>query len=303
MITRRKILKTGAAALAGGALPHWLHAGITLGDVQIDVVSDGTLTLPRGFITGPMPEDEVTDILEAHDITGDSFTPDCNLTLLRDGTNTVIFDAGSGPNFMPTAGKLIDALDAIGVSPKEVTHVLFTHGHPDHLWGALDDFDEPFFVNATHMMGWVEKDYWMNPETVIAIEPARQAFAAGALRMLMTLDDYGQLESFDHDAEVLPGIAARLFPGHTPGHVVFDITAGNETVTVIGDVIGNHHVAFVRPEWPSGSDQDPGMGAQSRVQLIEDLANSGNKFIGFHLPNPGIGTVERADTGYRFVPA
>jgi glyoxylase-like metal-dependent hydrolase (beta-lactamase superfamily II) len=56
----------------------------------------------------------------------------------------VLFDVGSGPNFMASAGKIAEALDAIGVAPDAVTHVLFTHAHPDHIWGVKDDFDEEF---------------------------------------------------------------------------------------------------------------------------------------------------------------
>ena len=69
-----------------------------------------------------------------------------------------------------------------------------------------------------------------------------------------------------------------------------------------GDAIGNHHVALVRPEWASGSDQDPDLGATSRLQLLDKLVTDDIALLGFHLPQGGLGRVETAGDGYRFIP-
>lgn len=300
-INRRTFLRTTGAAMAGGMLPVWAHASLQLGNLQIDTLSDGNLVLPGAMILGDAPMDDATAILSRYNLATDQFKPDCNVTLLRDGTNTILFDVGAGPNFQSSAGLLGEALAALDVAPEDVTHVLFTHAHPDHLWGVLDDFDDPVFANAQHLIGTVERDYWLDPETPDTIGAERQAFAAGALRYLTAIE--GQLGTFDDGATVLPGITARMFPGHTPGHMTFDIGTGATGLTVIGDVIGNHHVGFERPDWHSGSDQNPDLGVQSRVRLLDDLATKGGAVIGYHFPFPGIGTVVRGDTGYRFIPA
>ena len=52
---------------------------------------------------------------------------------------------------MPTAGKLV--LVELNLTPEDITHVVFTHAHPDHIWGLLDDFDDPLFTEATYLMG------------------------------------------------------------------------------------------------------------------------------------------------------
>lgn len=300
-LTRRSLLGQATAIAALGVMGQrvWANSVLSMGEVEINVLSDGNLVLPRDFILGPMPE-MADDILNQYGLTGDALTPDCNLTLLRDGTHTVVFDAGSGANFQPSAGQIMDALDAIGVDPADVTHVVFTHGHPDHLWGVLDDFDEPVFYNATHMIGAAEHAYWMDPDTVNSIGEERLAFAAGAKRYLEAIAE--GLVLFDDGDEILPGITARLTPGHTPGHMSFDIQSGDETVTIIGDAIGNHHVAFAHPEWPSGSDQDQPRARDTRIALLDQLARDGTTFVGFHMPAPGIGRAERDGDGYRYVP-
>ncbi len=49
---------------------------------------------------------------------------------------------GSGDRFMPSAGKLWDNLKAAGIDKAKITKVIFTHGHPDHLWGTVDELDD-----------------------------------------------------------------------------------------------------------------------------------------------------------------
>lgn len=298
-ITRRRMLQLAAATSLSGGLPRPGIAETSIGSATLTTVSDGHLVLPGDFIFGPMPQDELPAVLAEFGVPADQLEPECNLALYRDGTNTVLFDIGSGSDFMPTAGTLLDNLDAAGLSPDDVTHVIFTHAHPDHIWGALDDFDEIPLPNAAFLMGRDEWDYWWNPETVETIGEARTAFAVGAKRRMESLKD--RIAFFDDGDEVLPGIAAVASFGHTPGHMSFELRNGSDAAMVIGDAIGNHHVAFARPDWPSGSDQDQETAAVTRVALLDRLASEQMQAVGFHLPNGGMGRVERADGHYRFV--
>jgi glyoxylase-like metal-dependent hydrolase (beta-lactamase superfamily II) len=276
------------------------HAQIVLGDTTLDVVSDGSLTLPRGFVFDGMPQDALAPIAEKYGLTGEIITPPCNLTLLRREGRVVLFDAGSGPDFAPDAGVLVTSLDALGVSPDDVTDVIFTHAHPDHLWGLLDDFDEPLFANAAYQMGETEFDYWMAPDTVDTIDEVRTAFAVGAQRRLARIAE--QTTFFKDGDEVLAGVAARATFGHTPGHMSFEVREGSETVMILGDSIGNHHVAFEQPTWLSGSDQDGETAMKTRLSLLDQLSSEKTRIIGFHLPQGGTGYVDKAAGAYVFVP-
>ncbi|MCA0206565.1 MAG: MBL fold metallo-hydrolase [Proteobacteria bacterium] len=303
-ITRRAFT-SGGLMLGGLALGQGLvrpaRASAQLGAMQIDMVSDGNLVLPRDFITGPMPADEVAAILTRNGVTGEALTPPCNITLLRHEDRVILFDVGSGSDFQPSAGLLPETLDSLGLAPEDITHLVITHGHPDHIWGLLDDFDEPFLPQAQILMGQAEFDYWMDPGTLDSIGAARQAFAIGAQRRLEAVADL--VTFFEDGAEILPGVAARLTPGHTPGHMSFELRDGSESLMVLGDAIGNHHVAFERPQWESGSDQDPATAAATRVALFDQLASAQMPIAGFHLPG-GLGRVEaHAEGGYRFLPA
>ncbi len=299
MLSRRRFIQSTAAVPIAGALPRFSLAEVSVGSAKLTTVSDGNLTLPGSFIFDPMPKDELAPILRDYGVSSETLTPECNLALYRDGTNTVLFDVGSGPDFMPTAGKILDGLEAVGLAPEDITHVLFTHAHPDHIWGLLDEFDEPVFYEATYMMGRAEWDYWWNPETVNEIGEARAAFAVGAKRRMEAIED--AVEFFDDGQEVLPGIAAVSTPGHTPGHMAFELRQGNSAVLVVGDAIGNHHVAFRKPEWPSGSDQDAETAIVTRQMLFDRLTSEDMAFVGFHLPDGGIGRAFKDGDGFRFI--
>ena len=105
MLTRRQILTTATAALVAPLAPRriWAASTLSLDGVQLDTLSDGNLVLPGDFILGGMPQEEMQAIVAKYGLPTDQLTPPCNVTLLRDGTNTVLFDVGAGPDFQPSA--------------------------------------------------------------------------------------------------------------------------------------------------------------------------------------------------------
>ncbi|MDW4498745.1 MBL fold metallo-hydrolase [Sulfitobacter sp. D35] len=296
-VTRRTVLGTGLASGALLFVPRLLHAQIDLGAARVDVVSDGSLRLPGSFVFDPMPQDELAVLLARTGTDPAALAPPCNVTLLRHDGRTVLFDVGAGPNFQPTAGALQTSLDAIGVQPGDVTDVVFTHAHPDHLWGLSDDFGDPLFPNARYMIGQDEWDYWTDPTTVETIGADRQSFAVGAERRLREIEP--DLTVFGDGAEILPGVAARASFGHTPGHMSFEIAVNGSVLMVVGDAIGNDHVALARPSWPSGADQDMARGAETRVALVNEIAERQIPMIGFHFEG-GLGRIEKGADGFVF---
>jgi hypothetical protein len=115
---RRTFLKTGDALASSAALgisATGARAEIMLGETRLDVVSDGALLLPGSFIFDTMPQDELLPLLAHLGQSAETLTPPCNVTLLRRGDRTVLFDIGSGPGFSPNSGILLSSLEALGV--------------------------------------------------------------------------------------------------------------------------------------------------------------------------------------------
>lgn len=302
-LTRRELLGSALALALGTAVRPARAAAparLTLGDAEVTILSDGALALPMSFFLPDRTAEEIAALLAPHGLPLDMVRPDCNLTLLRSQGRTVLFDAGAGPMFQDSAGKLAGSLAAAGIDPADVTDLCFTHAHPDHLWGVVDDLDEPVFPNARFWMNRAEWDFWRAPATLDAMPEERQSFVVGARNRMAAIEDRVQL--FDAGAEVVPGVEAVASIGHTPGHTSFAIHRGGDSLLVVGDAISNAVISFERPDWRSGSDQDQAQGADTRLRLLDRLAGDRARIVGFHLPYPGIGTVERAGAAYRFRP-
>jgi len=302
MLDRREfVASTLAAGIVLPALraPAFSKSSFAVGKATIDIVSDGHLELPTSMVLGRVPEADRAAFLAANNLPDDVVRSALNLTLYRDGERTVLFDVGSGPNFMPSAGKLAEALEAAEVSADDVTHIVFTHAHPDHIWGVLDDFDELVFSNAQYLMSAPEWDYWFDPETVHKVPEVRQSFAVGARRNMLAIED--KCSRFRAGEEILPGIAAVDTAGHTPGHTSFHIKQGSDSVMVVGDVITNPLYSFANPDWQMGTDSDAEQGVQARKMLLDQMASEKMQIIGYHLPHPGTGYVERKDAAYTYV--
>jgi glyoxylase-like metal-dependent hydrolase (beta-lactamase superfamily II) len=302
--SRRGVLKLGVTALAGLAAaritrPARAIGRLGAGDGELVTVSDGHLQLPMGFAFPEVPKNELHQLLSANSLPLDTVRSDCNVTILERGDRVIIFDAGSGPNFMPTAGMLVDNLAEAGVDPADVTDVIFTHAHPDHLWGVTDDFDELVFPNADYRMSQAEWDFWSSPETLAAMPEERKSFVVGAQNRFAAIEE--RISFFKPGDEVAAGVEAVDTPGHTPGHVSFMVHGGGEPVLIAGDAITNAVVSFGKPDWPTGSDQDPALGATTRAMLLDRMASDKARIIGYHFPHPGAGMVERQHGAYRFV--
>jgi glyoxylase-like metal-dependent hydrolase (beta-lactamase superfamily II) len=59
-----------------------------------------------------------------------------NITLLKFSNETVLFDAGTGGQFQPTAGAMIANM-AAGIKPSQITKVIVSHFYPDHVFGLM----------------------------------------------------------------------------------------------------------------------------------------------------------------------
>ena len=225
-----------------------------------------------------------------------------NVSLIATGDELILVDAGSGANFQPTAGKLAENMEAAGLDPAKVTKVVFTHGHADHLWGAIDDFDDSErFANAS---------YVISGDRVGFLDPSRHAVARAGLAQGHGARQRPHPQAAGEQDRAAQGRrrdrARRLLsstrPGHTPGHMSVLVESGGERLLIGADALTHPAVSFARPDWRWGTDYDGDRAIATRRRLLDQLSRERTTLIGFHLPWPGIGMVETSGTAYRFVP-
>jgi glyoxylase-like metal-dependent hydrolase (beta-lactamase superfamily II) len=303
--TRRQFLRTAAAAGAAGLVPGrsaWARAQpVKFGDVEALVVSDGSFVLPVGFLVTPdAPPAERAVALTATGQSGDTLQMANNVTVIRSQSAVILVDAGTGPRHQPTAGKLIENLKAAGISADAVTHVVLTHGHPDHLWGTLDANDNPIYPNASYVVSAAEWDVWADPDVVRKLPAVlpKERVAAGAKNHLSRIKDKVRMVR-DGD-EIVSAVRVIDTPGHTPGHISVEV-AGGDGLIIAGDALTHIVISFQHPSWRVPVDHEPDRGISTRLRLLDRLAAEKRRLISAHLRFPGAGFVERKDGAYRFV--
>ena len=265
------------------------------------VVSDGALRVPLSFSLPEVASVEAAALLASHGLPAAGSAIPTNVTLVKSGSELVLVDAGAGANFQPSAGKLVENLEAQGIEPAQVTKVVFTHGHADHLWGAIDDFDDSErFPSANYVISAQEWDFWLDPDTPSRAPDWLKGMALASARILKRLEH--KIERRRNGEEIAPGLRFVATAGHTPGHMSVMIEGSGERLLIGGDALSHVAVSFARPDWRWGSDYDSDRAVATRRRLLDALASERIPLVGFHLPWPGHGMVERSATAYRFAP-
>jgi glyoxylase-like metal-dependent hydrolase (beta-lactamase superfamily II) len=298
MLSRRALLATTAATLALGlpaaaATPHRFKHG----EFEIIVVSDGHLVLPTSFLAPDAPPAERAALLKAAGQDAEQYQSPTNVTLVRKGSELILIDAGSGDRFMPTAGKLFDNLKDAGIDQASITKVVLTHGHPDHLWGALDDLDDLVLPNAAFYVGAIEWDFWHGDNATRGLPAERAGFVTGARRRFDAIKD--RVKMMKPGEDIVTGLRVVDTAGHTQGHVSLEV-AGGDGLIVGSDVLTHPLISFAHPEWRTTADHVPDQAVTTRKRLLDRLAADKSKLIGFHLPYPGVGRAERKGSAYQF---
>jgi len=70
---------------------------------------------------------------------------------------------------------------------------------------------------------------------------------------------------------------------------------------LLGDALTNQYIAFEQPRWHTAMDQNPTLAVDTRLQLLDRMTADKQTIIGFHLPHPGIGRVERNGNAFRYI--
>ena len=86
-----------------------------------------------------------------------------NILYLEHAGEKILFDSGNGAI---GGGALVSQLRANGIQPDDITVIILTHGHSDHIRGLIvsEDSDELVFANARYYISQTEWDYWLQPE-------------------------------------------------------------------------------------------------------------------------------------------
>ena len=155
--------------------------------------------------------------------------------LIRHPKGTLLWDTGLSDKLAENRGGvengifklsvtkgLIDQLKTIGITPREVTYLAFSHLHFDHT-GNANAFDASTWILNKDEIAWAEAT-----PTPLGVDP--ESFAAGRT---------AKTQMIDGDYDVFGDGSVRILktPGHTPGHGVLEIKLRKSGVVILsGDL-------------------------------------------------------------------
>lgn len=275
--------KAHAESHASG-VPGARARGFRLGDMQVTTLLSGTAPgdNPQKIFGASVPAEEFAAVSAENFLTADALQFYYTPTLVQTGSAAILFDTGLSAESM--AGPLGEA----GVSAGDITHVVITHMHPDHIGGMTGEDGALAYPNASYLAGQVEFDTNAQGE---------KAVFDGKVRPFG--ERFGFLKGGD---AIAPGVTAVEAFGHTPGHMNYLLESGGEQLLLVADLVGHYIWSFVNPEWPMLYDADKEKASATRRRVLDMLATDKIPMIGYHMPFPAAGFVETRDAGFRFVP-
>jgi glyoxylase-like metal-dependent hydrolase (beta-lactamase superfamily II) len=281
--------------------------------VELIALSDGGLNYPSAMIFGNVPPEAASQ----YNLPEKQVLIPYTILLVKKEDGFVLIDVGAGDLGNPgdtifpgldhstsRTNLVLPSLRVAGIDPKEIDLILITHAHPDHIGGMFDVAGNLVFPNARYCVAQKEWDYWMSadPSTVEAealrhhlellVKEARRAF--NAIEDQVTLLQGGK--------ELLPGIRVEETFGHTPGHVLVSITAADQTVYNISDVVVDP--LFVKhPEWAPAIDMDARQADDARRRFFAQAAKEKALVFAHHLgPFPNLGRIVSAGDAWQWQP-
>ncbi|WP_291175378.1 MBL fold metallo-hydrolase [Hyphomicrobium sp.] len=288
-----------AAPLLGAWQPrHWRYK---IGAFEMTTITDSEVFLdgPFPLIGGNAPEEDVRRLMRDNLLPEARYQPGFSPTLVNTGRELVLFDTGNGENGFvarPQGGWLAAGLGPAGFKAEDVDVVVLSHGHPDHIGGLMEG-GKPLFPNARYAIGQIEYDFWAPEgkhtgeiENMAAIFRANTRAIADRFTFVKPGDD------------VVAGIRAVEAYGHTPGHLNFLIESEGQAIYFWGDCAHHQVASLARPDWHCVFDIDKELGAVTRKRVYDRLATDRLAVIGYHMPFPSVGYVERQGSAYRWLP-
>jgi len=207
------------------------------------------------------------------------------------GERVALVDCGVALNRPPfVGGELLGSLDRLGVAPGDITDMIFTHLHYDHVgWASRDG--EVVFTNATYRCDERDWAYFMDRESTDRAE----------LRSARLLDPARErFEMFTGDGPLLPGIDRIGAAGHTPGSAMIVLSDADQRAMLLGDVV-HCPVELIDDEWGGIGDVDPALAKRTRTALAREIEGTDIPAAAAHFPGLQFGRLLAANGTRRWV--
>jgi len=273
-----------------------------VGSIEVTAVYDGIWRKPHDptFIKNATVEDTKEALAKAGLST--EFMPiPLTVVVLKIGDKYVMIDSGSGVGqWQANATNLPSNMKAAGIDRGQISTILVSHFHPDHVWGLMEKgTNAAVFPNAELIVSSTEYKWWTEPGRVEKLPEGRRPAGKRIGDVFPTWKNWKLVED---NAEVAPGVRLLAAPGHTPGHSAFLVTSGKDQLMVSNDAMYVPALLAPHPDWQGAYDHDGATAVTTRRKLIDRVIADKMMVCGAHFPFPGRGTFTKDGDVYAFAP-
>lgn len=272
--------------------------------MKLSIVNSGYFKLDGGAMFGVVPFSMWSRLNPPDDNNLCTWSMRC--LLIENNDQKILIDTGLGnkqdakfmSHFHPHGDDSIEnGLRNADLLPSDITDVLITHLHFDHVGGALvkkDNIIRPQFENATY---WSNKDHfdW-------AYTPNDREKASFLKENFVPLEEQGLLKYVpsEEDFEVFKGITVKFSYGHTEAMMIPHIHLPNGNILIYcADLMPS--TFHIRKPYVMSYDIRPLVTLEER-QNFYDLAILDNVYLFFeHDPLYPVGKLKQNDRGRYYV--
>jgi glyoxylase-like metal-dependent hydrolase (beta-lactamase superfamily II) len=270
-------------------MPH------TLGNFELTTISDGTYYLDGGAFFGVVPK-----VLWERRVQADEknrITSGLNSLLIKTGDTNVLIETGIGNKLTEKQQKihgnharLLDDLHKTGLSPEDIDVVINTHLHFDHCgWNTIRKGNE---ITATFPKAKYYAQAGEYEHSLLQLDRDKVSYIDDNYGPLIRS---GQMTLLRGDHQILPGIQARLYPGHTANMQAIIIESQGQTACYTGDLVPT--TFHLDPTWVMAFDLDPLATIENRKRLYNEALPNDWLLIFTHDPKTPMAHIQKNEEG------
>lgn len=269
--------------------------------MKVHSIPTGNLKLDGGSMFGVVPKILWQKAYPADENNLCNWAMRC--MLLEIGDRKLLIDSGAGNKqnekfaglyHFNGEDNIYKSLSQINVHPDDITDLVITHLHFDHVGGAVkNNIDktgyELTFKNAKY---WVSERQWE-----LAKNPNRKERPSLLKENIFPIEESGHLNLVKNDMQLYDNIFLKLFYGHTDGQIIPYIDFNDRKIIFLADLMPS--AAHVTLSYNMSFDNNPLVTIREKEMVLNEAVEQKNILFFEHDLYHECCTVEKTDKGFK----